>query len=182
MRPVVVTAILLLVVLMFISDSAAGNPAKMCRTKYPATPCKNKNLGEGWSQMGDNRCVKAFNKTHFGYHDAEMTCRKFPNGHLVSIHNEAELNQVECDMYRTTTRKAHYWIGGHRKETGQAPSKTHEYVWTDDSSFGYTNWAAGQPDFRLHKEYCVEMNYRDWGQWNDANCKEKKLFVCAVKV
>ncbi|KAA8578173.1 hypothetical protein FQN60_007124 [Etheostoma spectabile] len=116
MRPVVVTAILLLVVLMFISDSAAGNPAKMCRTKYPATPCKNKNLGEGWSQMGDNRCVKAFNKTHFGYHDAEMTCRKFPNGHLVSIHNEAELNQVECDMYRTTTRKAHYWIGGHRKE------------------------------------------------------------------
>ncbi|XP_032365691.1 C-type lectin BfL-1 [Etheostoma spectabile] len=183
MRPVVVTAILLLGVLMFMSDSAAGDLAQVCKTIYPVTPCKNKKLGEGWFQMGSNRCVKAFyNTQHLGHSDAEMTCRKFPNGHLVSIHNDAEVNQVQCAMYKATTGKAHYWIGAFLIDDGDFYKHNYRFVWTDDSSFGYTNWAGGQPDNARRREHCVEMNYWDWGLWNDANCNENKPYVCAVNV
>lgn len=44
----------------------------MCRTKYLDTPCK-KNIGEGWFQMTNDRCVKAFyNTQHLGHSDAEV--------------------------------------------------------------------------------------------------------------
>ncbi|XP_032364623.1 C-type lectin BfL-1 [Etheostoma spectabile] len=183
MRPVVVTAILLLVVLMSMSDSEAWDPSEMCRTKYPATPCKNKNLGVGWFHMGNNRCVKAFyNNQHLGHTDAEMTCRKFPNGHLVSIHDDVELNQVICAIHRATPGKAHYWIGGLRTEDSVYLTTLYWWVWTDDSTFNYSYWAGGQPDWAWRSEYCIEMNYWDWGQWNDANCNQAKPYVCAVKV
>ncbi|XP_034722961.1 galactose-specific lectin nattectin-like isoform X21 [Etheostoma cragini] len=178
MSPVVVTTFLLLVVLMSISDSEAGNPAEMCRTKYPATPCRNKNLGEGWFQMGNNRCVKAFITPHLGYQDAEVTCRKLPNGDLVSIHNEVELNQVICAMYKASPVKAQYRIGGFRKQI----RGVHKWFWMDETNFTYSNWARGQPDFYRYREYCIEMNYSDWGLWNDLNCSDKKPYVCAVKV
>ncbi|TDH17400.1 hypothetical protein EPR50_G00009510 [Perca flavescens] len=180
MRPVGVTALLLLVVLMFMFDSAAGDPAEMCKTKYPATPCKNTNLGEGWSQMGNNRCVKAFyNTQHLTHSDAEITCRKYPNGHLVSIHSDVERSQVECAMYRATPGKAHYWIGYYLFQ-----SDAYRYwAWTDDSKFDYRSWAPGQPDNSFsNREYCVEMNYWDWGLWNDAVCNQQKPYVCAVRV
>ncbi|XP_078101265.1 uncharacterized protein LOC144513949 [Sander vitreus] len=106
MRLVVVTAVFLLVVLMVISVSADWDPAEMCKTKYPHVPCK-KNLGDGWSQIRENICVKAFYKNeHLTHSDAEMTCRKYPNGHLVSIHNEVDLCQVICSMHRATTGKS----------------------------------------------------------------------------
>ncbi|KAF1393298.1 hypothetical protein PFLUV_G00037280 [Perca fluviatilis] len=179
MRPVVVTALLLLVVLMFMWDSAAGDPAEMCKTKYPPTPCK-KAVGEGWFQMGNNRCVKAFyNNQHLTHSDAEMTCRKYPNGHLVSIHSDDERSQVECAMYRSTTGKAHYWIGYFRYSNGPFSY----WGWTDDSQVDYSSWAPRQPDASLfNREYCVEMNYWDWGLWNDAFCSQEKPYVCQVRV
>ncbi|XP_034722944.1 C-type lectin BML-1-like isoform X19 [Etheostoma cragini] len=176
MRPVVVTAILLLVVLMSMSDSAAGNPAEMCKTKYPFTPC-TKNVGEGWSQYTTNICVKAFFKTpHLSHSDAENACQKFTNGHLVSIINGEQMNQVQCAMYRATPGKAHYWIGAYLKQVG----RTRKWSWTDGSFGRYINWARGQPDNFLFREGCVEMNYWDWGLWNDVNCNEKKPYVCEV--
>ncbi|XP_034722764.1 C-type lectin BfL-1-like isoform X2 [Etheostoma cragini] len=180
MRPVVVTAILLLVVLMSISDSEAGDPAEMCKTKYPATPCRNKNLGEGWFQMGNNRCVKAFfNNPNLSFFAAEVTCGKFPKGHLVSILDGEEMNQVQCAMYRATTGKAHYWIGMYRKEV---VGRTRKWAWTDGNFIAYTKWARGQPDNFLFREGCIEMNYWDWGLWNDANCNLKRPYVCLVNV
>ncbi|XP_032364240.1 C-type lectin BpLec [Etheostoma spectabile] len=176
MRPVVVTAILLLVVLMSMSDSAAGGPAEMCKTEYPFTPCR-KNVGEGWAQYAKNLCVKAFfNTPHLSHSDAEMACRKFPKGHLVSIDNVEENNQVQCAMYRATTGKAHYWIGAFKKLDG----RTKKWGWTDDNFIRYANWARGQPDNYWFREDCVEMNYWDWGLWNDAYCYEKKPYVCEV--
>ncbi|XP_032368555.1 C-type lectin PAL [Etheostoma spectabile] len=178
MRPVVVTAVLLLVVLMFTSDSAAWDPSEMCRTKYPAKPCKNTNRGD-WLQMGDNYCVKAFfNTEHLGFFAADRACKEYPNGHLVSIHNDDELSIVQCAMYKATTGKAHYWIGAFLTIRGSGL----EWAWADNTKFDYSRWAGGQPDNYQYSEGCVEMNYSDWALWNDLNCKDKRPYVCAVKV
>ncbi|XP_034724198.1 C-type lectin LmsL-like [Etheostoma cragini] len=134
MRPVVVTVILLLVVLMFTLDSAAWDPAEMCRTTYPAKSCKNNNRKE-WLQMGDNYCVKAFfNTEHLGFFAADIRASGL------------------------------------------------EWAWTDNTKFDYSRWAGGQPDNYQYSEGCVERNYWDWALWNNVNCKEKRPFVCAVKV
>ncbi|XP_034746453.1 galactose-specific lectin nattectin-like [Etheostoma cragini] len=144
---------------MSMLDSAAGDTAEMCRTKYPFTPCR-KNVGEGWAQMGNNRCVKAFFDNKHIYHtDAENACKKFPNGHLVSIHNDVEQNQVICAMYRVSTRDSNYWIGAYLTESGYSFAIVCKWFWTDDTPFAYTCWAGGKPDFYMAREYCVEMIY-----------------------
>ncbi|XP_034734832.1 galactose-specific lectin nattectin-like [Etheostoma cragini] len=203
MRPVVVTAILLLVVLMSTSDSEA----EMCRTKYPVKPCEDTYYDKGWFQFGTSRCVKAFfNTPNLAFFDAERACKRIPNGNLVSIHSEVELNQVQCAMYKATTGKAHYWIGAFFTiRAGPV------WVWSDDTKFDYNRWVSGQPSG--NSQLCVEMNYwelgtfkpspdhedqqtlsrmrfltlvtmflSDWGLWNGVGCGERRPYVCAVTI
>ncbi|XP_037608451.1 C-type lectin LmsL-like [Sebastes umbrosus] len=186
MRPVVVTAILLLVVLMSMSASAAWTPEKMCKTKYK-TPCNKDIAGDNWFQM-DNRCVKAFHHTAFlSFDDAEEACNQHTSGiyvgHLVSIHSLDELCQVECAMYNEQIGKAHYWIGLKRtkpmKDDDDADSNL---AWTDATKSHYFRWAGGQPDNLGGEENCIEMNYGEWGLWNDEDCLQRKAYVCAVRV
>ena len=68
-----------LTMLFFPSD--VGTPEEMCRTKYPAKPCREDYFAyTGWYQMGENRCVKAFfNSQHKGFFDAEVIK---PNTHI----------------------------------------------------------------------------------------------------
>ncbi|XP_035855085.1 galactose-specific lectin nattectin-like [Sander lucioperca] len=173
MRPVVVTSVLLLVVLMFMSDSAA----EMCKTKYLPKPCKTK-LGEGWVQMNKQFCVKAFYET-LSYTDAQRVCSDNLYGNLVSIHNDDDQSQVQCAMYRANTRKANYWIGATLFESHVGKNV---WTWTDGSRFDYNKWAPGQPDNYMKTESCVEMISWDSGFWNDASCTNKKSYVCAVLV
>ncbi|KAF1393311.1 hypothetical protein PFLUV_G00037760 [Perca fluviatilis] len=173
MRPVVVSAILLLVVLMFMSASAAD----MCKTKYPATPCTNTKLGDGWVQMTKKRCVKAFNDK-LVFTDAQKACRKYPRGLLVSIHNDDHQSQVQCAMNRATTGKVQYYIGLiYKTANGE-----NVWTWTDGSVFNYQRWAGGQPDNYNNREHCVEMVSWDSGLWNDVACADKKSYVCQVLV
>ena len=87
MRPVVVAAVLLLVVLVSVPASVAskishkitfytdnrntkltallfvcetGTLQQFCDAKYPVTNCRKDLHGGGWFQFGHNRCVKAF--------------------------------------------------------------------------------------------------------------------------
>ncbi|XP_044059139.1 C-type lectin BpLec-like isoform X1 [Siniperca chuatsi] len=170
MRPVVGTATLLLLVLMFMSASATWDPKQTCETKYPAIPCRHKINNENWFQMGDNRCVKA------------KTCNKYSHGnykgHLVSIHNNVELHQAVCTMYRDHPGKDHYWIGLHMKI--EHIFYGYAYVWTDGTDNSFTSWAYRQPDRFLSREECVEMNYWDWTLWNDERCGQQRSYMCAV--
>ncbi|XP_068446697.1 serine/threonine-protein kinase BRSK2-like [Clinocottus analis] len=107
--------------------------------------------------------------------NVQKHCRTFRNGDLVSIHNLKELELLECAMYRTTTRKHHYWIG--LFWNGKS------YVWTDSSKHNYSHWARGQPDSWFFKvEHCIEMNYWSWGLWNDADCRLHRPYVCQAKI
>nr|XP_046253951.1 C-type lectin BML-1-like [Scatophagus argus] len=184
MLPVTKAAFLSAVVLMFMLDSAAGNLQNMCSTQYPAVPCPYKINNEDWFRMGDRYCVKAFYHTkHLPFYEAEKVCNGYKHsnrqGHLVSIHNEKEHNDLICTMYRVHTGKPHYWIGMHR-----APIDDYDFglVWIDGSKGAYLRWAPRQPDFFLWREGCVEMNYWDWGLLNDEMCSQHRPYVCAVQI
>ncbi|TMS01261.1 C-type lectin galactose-binding isoform-like isoform X1 [Larimichthys crocea] len=174
MRLLVVNTVSLLV-LMFMSDSAAGHIAHKCMNTYPAVPC-TKDDYEDWFQMGEGRCVKAFGTERLNFDDAEKSCVDH-GGHLVSIHNTTELNQVVCTMYRVTPRRPPYWIG--LKLTLHYEDYL-VYDWTDETQHTFSRFAYMQPDFYNEEEECVEINYYYWGHWNDVSCDILRGYVCAV--
>ncbi|XP_044059168.1 C-type lectin BpLec-like isoform X2 [Siniperca chuatsi] len=112
----------------------------------------------------------------------EKTCNKYSHGnykgHLVSIHNNVELHQAVCTMYRDHPGKDHYWIGLHMKI--EHIFYGYAYVWTDGTDNSFTSWAYRQPDRFLSREECVEMNYWDWTLWNDERCGQQRSYMCAV--
>ncbi|XP_070761274.1 C-type lectin galactose-binding isoform-like [Enoplosus armatus] len=184
MRPVVVTATLLLVALMVISVSAAWNPKASCEAKYPPVPCKIKINNEEWWQMGPNRCAKAYhNVPPLSFNDAEKACQEARHGnfrgYLVSIRDIVELNQAVCIMYREHTGQPHYWIG---LRVVMDVIHGMGYRWTDGSKFSFSRWAPDQPDYFMFSEDCVEMNYSEWALWNDESCDAKRPYMCAMNI
>ncbi|XP_044055119.1 snaclec bothroinsularin subunit alpha-like [Siniperca chuatsi] len=185
MRPVVGTATLLLLVLMSMSASAAWDPKQTCKTNYPARPCRHKINNEDWFQMGDNRCVKVVSNERLSFYDAEKTCNKYRHGNfmgnLVSIHDDVELRQAACTMFRANPEKDHYWIGLKRIKNNVRGSPF-KYVWTDGTDNTFSRWVSGQPVKFLLREECVEMNYTEWTLWNNIYCGQQRSYMCAVRI
>uniref|UniRef100_H2ZUB7 C-type lectin domain-containing protein n=2 Tax=Latimeria chalumnae TaxID=7897 RepID=H2ZUB7_LATCH len=102
---------------------------------------------------------------------AEMHCRRFQNGRLVSIHNYCQ-NQAVYRLTRKGCRALRVWIGGFEL------FKSYKFIWTDGSSWNYNNWVPGQPDNTANVEDCVEMNWHTRSKWNDHGCYNRKPFVC----
>ncbi|KAM3597484.1 uncharacterized protein V6R79_005198 [Siganus canaliculatus] len=169
MRPDVVPAGVLLLVLVLLQDAAADSVTQRvqrnCRTRYPARPC-----GDGWFRIDVYRCAKYF-RVQRTFRDAENHCRSL-RGHLVSMHNADEYSQVLCLALRANGHKDHFWIGARSKYLW------HSFQWTDRTRFHFERWALLQPD-REPGEECVEMNYGTWGHWNNAICSGRKYYVCA---
>ncbi|XP_012678755.1 lectin-like [Clupea harengus] len=119
----------------------------------------------GWSDLG-SYCVKYFpNRVPFD--QAEMLCRR-ESSHLISIHD-----RVTNDAVQRLTLSKMVWIGGIKlPNCGQ-------FIWTDGSSFDYTNWAPGQPDGR---SICLQMNWKTPGTWDDTRCHDELGYVCAFKI
>lgn len=101
----------------------------------------------------------------------QNNCRRL-RGHLVSMHNSVEYSQVLCLAFRANTHKDHFWIGGRSKYLW------HSFQWTDNTPFHFARWGFMQLDM-VSGEECVEMNYKQWGLWNNAVCSGRKYYVCA---
>ena len=97
------------------------------------------------------------------WQEAKNLCEK-AGGHLVTIVSSEEQTIVETLVENGT--KNNYWMGGYREEDA--------FSWITGETFGYTNWAPGQPDHNY--EDALEM-YRitnpnsypgsGLGNWND---------------
>ncbi|KAF3849177.1 hypothetical protein F7725_015674 [Dissostichus mawsoni] len=90
---------------------------------------------------------------------------------LLSLHSRAE---VEFIRNLNHTKYHNIWIGLTR-------DRNFGWGWTDKTSLGFLNWAAGEPNAAFHpgeaaEENCVEM-FQD-GNWNDNNCLQKRGFAC----
>ncbi|XP_078017762.1 lectin-like [Epinephelus lanceolatus] len=88
------------------------------------------------------------------------------------MHNSVEYSQVLCLAFRANTHKDHFWIGGRSKYLW------HSFQWTDNTPFHFARWGFMQLDM-VSGEECVEMNYKQWGLWNNAVCSGRKYYVCA---
>ena len=94
--------------------------------------------------------------------EAEAHCRS-ENGQLVSIHSEDEqtLAVKVADGSRV-------WLNGRRKD-GE------EWHWTDNSTWGFTNWKDGCSD---GVDVCVRMSGYSDGEWCDKSCNRTYKFLC----
>ena len=62
------------------------------------------------------------------------------------------------------------WIGG----TDITTEGT--FVWTDVTSFTYTNWMASEPG-GTEAHDCIQMRFVD-GEWDEFNCDKNKVSIC----
>ncbi|KAK2899177.1 hypothetical protein Q8A67_010595 [Cirrhinus molitorella] len=71
------------------------------------------------------------------------------------------------------TSSAQSWIGAHDGvQEGQ-------WVWSDGTPYGYTNWCSTEPNDTNSKEDCAEINYTTNHCWNDRDCSQSLGYVCA---
>ncbi|XP_072554036.1 lectin-like isoform X2 [Paramormyrops kingsleyae] len=126
-----------------------------------------------WYQTG-RYCIRYFN-TPLSFSDAEFACRQKASGsHLVPLHDEQANEDVLAIVLKFNPSSPRTWLGGQR--VGQ----TNKFMWTDGSPWNFEKWVPGQPDTG-NIENCVEMNWKNLGEWNDERCTNQKPFVCAFE-
>ena len=128
---------------------------------------------DGWSHF--NLSCYILIKKSLSWSVAEGYCNKL-GGHLASVHS------LEENDFISGLADGEYWIGANDMKTeGQ-------WVWSDGSALGYTNWFAGEPNDSSPPYYGREdcMHYRKYSsgrkQWNDQNCDKTYNFVCKIVV
>uniref|UniRef100_A0A914EJI5 C-type lectin domain-containing protein n=1 Tax=Acrobeloides nanus TaxID=290746 RepID=A0A914EJI5_9BILA len=105
------------------------------------------------------------------FDQAEEDCQKL-NGHLTSILNVFENNFLinQTDLLWASLI-SDIWIGG---TTGNNLNST-QWTWTDGNTWGYTNWASGQPiNYGIN---CASINNNGW---QSDNCSQEKAYICKV--
>ncbi|XP_062928252.1 C-type lectin lectoxin-Enh1-like [Mobula hypostoma] len=56
------------------------------------------------------------------------------------------------------------------------------FIWNDESSIRYLNWANGRPLDPKYRQQCVVTNYGSPGVWLDMYCNRAYNYVCAYKL
>ncbi|XP_035483675.2 C-type lectin domain family 17, member A [Scophthalmus maximus] len=160
MRPVVVTVVLL-VILMFMTDSAvAGEKEKKnCQNYFPLVPC-----GSGWYRMDGSRCMKRA-PTAETFDDAQMFCKN-KSGDLVSFRGRDDLIQMLCLLVMENNDKVPHWLGA-RKQGG-------EFQWADGR--GPLIFGGQHNLLNDQAEDCAAINIG--GPWKGTSCSATRNFVC----
>lgn len=117
----------------------------------------------GWEDRDDHHASAVYKipKTQYVANPKKMTFDEHrayadKNGMaLVSIHNEAE-NEVVRKLAHIQDLGDKFWIGGEKRGSN--------FVWVDDSSWGYTNWEQNHPDNGQNGKTIMSAN----GKWHDA--------------
>ena len=89
---------------------------------------------------------------------------------LLTIDDSAENAWVVATMRGYSTSK--YWWTGYNDR-----DREDTWVWDDGSSSTYTNWYPGEPN-DSGGEDCMELNRFGDATWNDADCSDKKYYIC----
>ncbi|XP_035483679.1 C-type lectin domain family 17, member A-like [Scophthalmus maximus] len=155
----VVTAVLL-VVLMFMKNSAAGeNEEQECQEHFSLVPC-----GSGWYRLDSSRCVLNA-PTAETYDDAEMFCQN-QGANLVSFRGRDDLIQVLCQWFIEKNERVPHWLGA-RKQEG-------EFQWADGS--GRVSDGGRRNFLNEQAEDCAEITI--YGLWKGISCSATRNFVC----
>ncbi|XP_028996815.1 type-2 ice-structuring protein-like [Betta splendens] len=123
----------------------------------------------GWSKYG-GRCFH-FVPHRLTWADAEKNCRSM-GGHLASLRNKEEYLWVQHLIHTQTNSYPATWIGASTLE------KDTPWFWSDGTSFTFTFWCRGQPDFP-EIQRCAQMNYSEIRCWDSVQCEGQRPSVCA---
>ncbi|XP_010864251.1 ladderlectin-like [Esox lucius] len=134
---------------------------------------QNKPCRQGWVKF-QSRCFQ-FIRTPRTWMEAESHCLTL-GANLVSVHSPEESR-----FLLQLTDGSPAWIGG--SDAVQAHFvKNRQWFWSDGSTFGYQNWAEGEPNnFNRTREPCIQMNYGKEHRWNDNICYRTFSSVCLLK-
>ena len=139
----------------------------------------------GWSEL-EGECYKYFDDWPISWDAArehclgeEVKCQEikdnfyqisisYHQADLASVHSERE-NQFLAQL----SSGQRTWLGGRRSCSG-----CEDFVWSDGTSLGFTNWWPGEP--KTNYEDCIEINFVREGSWNDVPCAWQGggRFVC----
>ncbi|KTF88117.1 hypothetical protein cypCar_00026293 [Cyprinus carpio] len=126
-----------------------------------AVKCPN-----GWTNFGV-RCYKFFSAS-VNWITAERNCQSL-DANLASVHNKLENDFLMSLLPSSST---HIWVGVHDGE------QEGQWLWSDGTSYDYTNWCAGEPN-NAGVENCMDINWTSNRCWNDLPCSYQISYVCA---
>ncbi|XP_039987617.1 C-type lectin lectoxin-Lio2-like [Xiphias gladius] len=170
MRPFVVTAVLLLVVLMFMTDSAAGTenrPFYKGKKLQLPEPCPEM----GWYQLSSSLCFRALNTTAT-FETSQESCRR-EGGHLLSFRTLKEYKSVMRFLVQNRLVGYDFWIG--------AKGQNGVFCWIDGSGSFAIDGCGDQSGNWEQSGDCVVMNSLLLEPWSNISCSEKRFFLCQKK-
>ena len=101
------------------------------------------------------------------WQEADDVCQR-EGGQLISVISEPVDEIVKKLARLTTTTTWYIWLGG-RKKYGH-------WMWSDNSTWGFTNWHMGQ---QVGDDCCVYSLSDE--KWFDETCTESHKFICQRK-
>nr|XP_020444740.1 galactose-specific lectin nattectin-like [Monopterus albus] len=119
-----------------------------------------------------NYCFK-FGPDKKTWAEAEVACIAI-GGNLASIHNQNYLKFAKGVIKSAAGSGTPVWIGGSDAENEGV------WLWRDGTMFDFMFWAPGNPDNAGGRENCMELSSQ--GGANDANCNDKKPYLCGMYV
>ncbi|MED6279313.1 hypothetical protein CHARACLAT_033158 [Characodon lateralis] len=95
-------------------------------------------------------------------------------GNLASIHDIEEYHEIQRLVMTATHEFTVTWVGGSDAQ------EENQWLWSDGTSFQFTNWCPGEPN-NLYQQHCLTINNAGQKCWDDYQCRSKKPFICAKK-
>ncbi|KAK5928886.1 hypothetical protein CgunFtcFv8_010167 [Champsocephalus gunnari] len=122
----------------------------------------------GWTSI-NGRCF-FFNPIPMSWAKAERNCHSM-RGHLASVSNMMEYQEIQKMIMTATHRIKLAWIGG---------SEVHEvnvWTWSDGTPLHYTDWCDKEPN-NSGEQRCIQINYSEEKCWDNKECFVKLPSVC----
>jgi hypothetical protein len=112
----------------------------------------------GWAEF-QGHCYLP-KTTRLNWNEAEADCKRYPGGHLASIHSEAENDFVNKFI------SGNFWIGG---QGGYSP-----FYWSDGRPWRYTKGVLSSSPY--NNAYCVYADAN--ANWDYSGCHEARPYIC----
>ncbi|XP_051566428.1 ladderlectin-like [Myxocyprinus asiaticus] len=120
----------------------------------------------GWTPFGE-QCYRFFSQ-QVNWVTAEKNCLSL-DANLASVHSKAD-NDFLLSLLSVSGRS---WVGGSDGvQDGQ-------WLWSDGTTFDYTNWCSIEPNNNGGSENCLEINWTGNHCWNDITCSASMGYICA---
>uniref|UniRef100_A0A3P8XPD1 C-type lectin domain-containing protein n=1 Tax=Esox lucius TaxID=8010 RepID=A0A3P8XPD1_ESOLU len=127
----------------------------------------------GWNTYG-SRCFK-YVKAKRSWADSALNCMAL-GGSLASVHSLLEYKFIQALILETTGKLPSTWLGGYDAVVEG------RWMWSDGSSFDYTNWNTGEPNDAGVGEDCLQMDASQEKSWFDVPCKYAFASLCSRRM